>query len=85
MTLEILSPEEIIYAGSAESVTLPGLSGLFTILDRHAPIISALHKGKLIYSVQGRETEMTINGGFVETKNNIVSVCVEQELYDISQ
>jgi F-type H+-transporting ATPase subunit epsilon len=77
MKLEIVSPEKIIYAGSAEAVILPGLSGLFTILDRHAPIISALDKGKLTYSVDGKETELTINGGFVEAKKNIVSVCVE--------
>jgi F-type H+-transporting ATPase subunit epsilon len=77
MKLEIVSPEKIIYTGSAELVTLPGLSGLFTILDRHAPIISALDKGKLTYSIEGKETELTINGGFVEAKKNIVSVCVE--------
>jgi F-type H+-transporting ATPase subunit epsilon len=81
MKLEILSPEKIIYSGSAESVTLPGLSGLFTILDRHAPIISVLDKGKLLYSVQGQEREISIDGGFVEAKNNLVSVCVEGELY----
>ncbi|MDR2620956.1 MAG: ATP synthase F1 subunit epsilon [Dysgonamonadaceae bacterium] len=77
MKLEIVSPEKIVYTGNAESVTLPGLSGSFTILNRHAPIISALDKGKLVYSVEGNETELTINGGFVEAKKNIVSVCVE--------
>jgi F-type H+-transporting ATPase subunit epsilon len=77
MKLEIVSPEKIVYNGNAESVTLPGLSGSFTILNRHAPIISALDKGKLTYSVEGKETELTINGGFVEAKKNIVSVCVE--------
>jgi F-type H+-transporting ATPase subunit epsilon len=77
MHLEIISPEKILYSGNAESVTLPGVSGSFTILDRHAPIISALHKGILTYSVNGNETELTIDGGFVEAKKNKVSVCVE--------
>ncbi|MDR2389586.1 MAG: ATP synthase F1 subunit epsilon [Tannerellaceae bacterium] len=79
MQLEILSPQKTIYAGSAESVILPGSDGLFTILDRHAPMISALEKGTLRYCVQGKETEISINGGVVETKHNQVSVCVETE------
>jgi F-type H+-transporting ATPase subunit epsilon len=77
MTLDIISPEKTVYSGNAESVTLPGAIGLFTILDRHAPIISALTKGVLTYSVNGVKTEVTVNGGFVEAKNNNVSVCIE--------
>lgn len=77
MKLEIFSPEKTIYAGNAESLTLPGRNGLFAILDRHAPLVAALDKGKLTYRVDGQETEITIGGGFVETKNNTVSVCIE--------
>jgi len=77
MNLEIVSPEKIIYSGKAESVTVPGLSGSFTILDRHAPIISALDKGVVSYKVTGKEEEMTVNGGFVEVRKNNVSVCIE--------
>ena len=77
MNLEIVSPEKIIYSGEAESVTLPGLSGSFTILDRHAPIISALKKGVITYRINEKEEEVIINEGFVEAKNNSVSVCVE--------
>jgi len=79
MNLEIISPEKIVYAGEAKQVTLPGLSGLFTILDRHAPIISALNKGVLTYQANGENVELAINGGFVEVKKNIVSVCIEVE------
>jgi len=77
MNLEIISPEKIIYSGNAELVTLPGLSGSFTILDRHAPIISALDKGTVSYRVAGKDEEVPTNGGFVEAKNNSVSVCIE--------
>jgi len=77
MTLEIISPEKTIYSGKAESVTLPGSLGSFTILDRHAPIISALTKGMLTYSIDGVKTEVKVNGGFVEAKDNNVSVCIE--------
>jgi len=79
MQLTIVSPEKILYSGKAELVTLPGTIGNFTILERHAPIISSLEKGILLYRVEGEDKELTINGGFVEAKNNEVSVCVEVE------
>lgn len=77
MQLEIISPEKIIYTGLADSVTLPGALGLFTILDRHAPIISVLDKGTLSYRRSGEDVEMAITGGFVEAKENKVSVCID--------
>ena len=77
MNLEIISPEKTVYSGQVESITLPGTIGLFTILNRHAPIISALKKGMLTYSIDGVKTEVKVNGGFVEAKNNHVSVCIE--------
>ena len=79
MNLEIISPEKVVYTGESEQITLPGLSGLFTILDRHAPIISALSRGVLTYQAKGESIELAINGGFVEVKKNIVSVCIEVE------
>jgi F-type H+-transporting ATPase subunit epsilon len=77
MNLEIISPEKIIYSGKADSVTLPGVVGLFTILAHHAPIISVLKKGILTYKVGENEKKIEINSGFVEAKQNVVSVCIE--------
>ena len=47
MHLEIITPETKIFAGEVEAVQLPGLDGLFQVLKGHAPIISALGKGKV--------------------------------------
>jgi F-type H+-transporting ATPase subunit epsilon len=77
MKIEIISPEKIIYSGEADSVTLPGTAGLFSILNHHAPIVSVLKKGTLTYKTGGSEKTMEINSGFAEVKQNIVSVCVE--------
>ncbi|MCT4561031.1 MAG: F0F1 ATP synthase subunit epsilon [Crocinitomicaceae bacterium] len=45
MQLEIITPESNIFAGEAQAVQLPGLDGLFQVLNNHAPIISALQQG----------------------------------------
>ena len=47
MHLEIITPETKIFSGEVEAVQLPGLDGLFQVLKGHAPIISALGKGKV--------------------------------------
>ena len=47
MTLEILTPEQKIFSGDVYGVQLPGIAGLFEVLDRHAPLVSALKDGTL--------------------------------------
>ena len=42
MELEIVSPEAELFSGEVESVTVPGKSGSFQILNNHAAIVSTL-------------------------------------------
>jgi F-type H+-transporting ATPase subunit epsilon len=42
MYLEIVTPEAKIFSGEVNSVSVPGLSGYFQILNNHAPIVSSL-------------------------------------------
>jgi F-type H+-transporting ATPase subunit epsilon len=77
MILEILTPEKKLYRGEANLVQLPGIDGLFEILNNHAPIISALGNGILKFRNAEGETKLQINGGFVECLNNKVIVCAE--------
>ncbi len=46
MLLEILTPEKKLFSGNVQGVQLPGVDGLFEILDKHAPLVSALGIGK---------------------------------------
>ena len=78
LKLKIVSPERIEFEGEVKSVLVPGTLGQFQILVNHAPIISSLEKGKVVYdSPSGEKKELSIIGGFVEVQKNVVSVCVE--------
>lgn len=78
MTLEILTPEKKLYSGEVYGVQLPGIHGLFEVLDKHAPLVSALGKGSLKILKDKKETESyTIQSGFVEVLNNKTTVLVE--------
>jgi F-type H+-transporting ATPase subunit epsilon len=78
MTLEILTPDKKIFSGEVYGVQLPGISGMFEVLDKHAPIVSALKTGKLkILKEKITSAVYTIQGGFVEVLHNKTTVLVE--------
>jgi len=78
MTLEILTPEQKIFSGDVYGVQLPGIGGLFEVLDKHAPMVSALKEGRLkILMDKTQTTSYSIKSGFVEVLNNKTIVLVE--------
>ncbi len=78
MTLEILTPEKKLYSGDVYGVQLPGITGLFEVLDKHAPLVSALGKGNMkVLRDKNSTTSYSIQSGFVEVLNNKVTVLVE--------
>ena len=77
MTLEIISPQEVVFKGEAESVTMPGQLGKFTVLRNHAPLISVLDAGTIVYRTpSGEEKTYEIKGGIADVDNNVISVCI---------
>ena len=82
MTLEILTPERKLFSGEVYGVQMPGISGSFEVLDKHAPLISALKAGRLkvLRDKQNHASFFDIQGGFVEVLNNKVTVLVEGAL-----
>ncbi|MBZ5858223.1 ATP synthase F1 subunit epsilon [Flavihumibacter profundi] len=80
MNLEILTPERKLYNGEVYGVQLPGVDGLFEVLEKHAPMVSALKAGKLKVlkdKSMSDTTSYAIQGGFVEVFHNKVTVLVE--------
>ncbi|MFN5642302.1 MAG: ATP synthase F1 subunit epsilon [Sphingobacteriales bacterium] len=80
MELEILTPEKKLFSGNVYGVQLPGISGSFEVLEKHAPMVSALGAGKLkvLNDKSGNTTAFTIQGGFMEVLHNRVVVLVER-------
>ncbi len=77
LKLRIIAPDRMVFEGEVESVTLPGTVGSFTVLDRHAPIISSLDNGKISYKDANGQTDIVVRSGFAEVSHNILSICVE--------
>lgn len=77
LSLKVISPEKVLFTGEVENVLVPGEVGEFEILTNHAPIISTLTDGRVIYTVNGEKKTLQILGGFVEVQKNEVILCVE--------
>jgi F-type H+-transporting ATPase subunit epsilon len=78
MVLHIYTPEQTVYSGEAESVRVPGKNQRpFVILDSHAAVVAVLEAGTVGYVVNGLDYELNIISGFVEVRENVVTICVE--------
>jgi F-type H+-transporting ATPase subunit epsilon len=80
MNLEILTPERKLYSGEVYGVQMPGISGSFEVLEKHAPLVSALKAGRLKVLNNKQMNSFTyfdIQGGFAEVLNNKVTILVE--------
>ncbi|RRD80416.1 hypothetical protein EII14_02010 [Alloprevotella sp. OH1205_COT-284] len=72
----IVSVERTLYDGLVERLFVPGEKGRFEVLKNHASIISTLIPGSVV--CEGENAfEISISGGFVEVKDNEVTLCVE--------
>lgn len=78
LQLIIISAEKQIFKGSVWSVIIPGISGKFGIEPNHAPLISPLQKGEIVYKLENdKEESIEVNGGIVEVSQNIVTICIQ--------
>jgi len=79
MKVEIITPENTIYQGEISLIQLPGLNGLFELLENHAPMITMLSNGtvKLIEKSSNQTLFFEIQGGTLEVLKNKILVLAE--------
>jgi len=77
MVVELLTPEAKVYTGSATRIQLPGIDGLFEVLENHAPLISALKAGAVKITNKNDVKTIQITGGFAEVLNNNIVILAE--------
>jgi len=78
MKLEIRTPNKSVFTGEVSLVQLPGIDGLFEILEHHAALVAALEKGRV--KIQDKENNIQffdINGGVAEVLHDNILVLAE--------
>jgi len=91
MHLEIVNPEQVLLSENVASVSVPGISGEFQMLDNHAPVVSVLVKGSIkldqsvnlpkdvedmFYQSEGKHC-FDISGGVIELNDDKVIILVD--------
>jgi F-type H+-transporting ATPase subunit epsilon len=82
MTVQVVSPERILWSGEAEMVTARTIEGGdISFQTGHAPFVGALQSGRVtIRPGDADPIVFAVHGGFVEVSNDEVSV-----LSDVSE
>ncbi|MBQ81232.1 MAG: ATP synthase F1 subunit epsilon [Crocinitomicaceae bacterium] len=77
MTVEILTPDVVLYEGDATYVGLPGSDGSLGILNKHAPLVTTLREGEVVVKNDKDEQTFAVKGGTVEVLNNHVTILAQ--------
>jgi F-type H+-transporting ATPase subunit epsilon len=75
LTVAVISPEQVVYEGTATSVVAPAFDGEVGILPGHAPMLTLLGEGVLRV---GETVRVRVKGGFVQVADNVVRVVTER-------
>jgi F-type H+-transporting ATPase subunit epsilon len=78
LKLRIITPERVVFdEENIDSVTLPGVLGEMTILPQHAPIMTELRPGPVLFRRAGEEVDLALSGGFMEVRDDTVIVLAD--------
>lgn len=75
--LEIVTPERLVVKDRAEEIQIPGRNGYLGILPGHAPLITELAVGEIVYTKAGVATHLSVAWGFAEVLPDKVTILAE--------
>jgi F-type H+-transporting ATPase subunit epsilon len=75
--LEIVTPEKQVVSDTAEEVQIPGKKGYLGILPGHAPLITELAVGEIVYRKDGHPHYLSVAWGFAEVLPAKVTILAE--------
>ena len=78
--LEIVSPERLLLSETAQSVTVPGSEGYFTVLGEHSPLMTTLKPGFITAVGQGGTQVFFVRGGFADVAPEGLTILAELAL-----
>ena len=74
LTLELATPTRMVVTAEVDEVVAPGSEGYFGVLPGHAPFLTTLGIGELMYRIGRDEHHVAVAGGFAEVRNDKVII-----------
>ena len=78
LKVSVISPERVLYEGTARGVIAPAFDGELGILPMHAPLMTLLGRGTLRVDTAEGEQRFQVDGGFLQVVDDAVRVVTEQ-------
>ena len=79
--LIVITPARAVYDDDARSVVVPAFDGELGVMANHAALISLLGNGPLrITRADGSRELLAVRGGFLQVKNNVVTVLTQESV-----
>lgn len=75
--LDVVSILGKVYSGDVEEVTMPGITGEFTVLARHMPIVSPLTLGEVMIKQSGKDLSFAIGKGIFAFDGKVGKLLIE--------
>src|SRR4051794_18080853 len=81
LRFELVSPERLLVSEEVESVVVPGSEGQFTVLARHAPLMSTLKPGVVeVRGLSGETRKVFVRGGFADVTPAGLTILADQAM-----
>jgi F-type H+-transporting ATPase subunit epsilon len=80
LTLEIVTPVQLVLRRTVDSFTGPGAVGEFGVLPGHRPLLASLKAGVARYREGAVEKRLAIGPGFAEIDNDRIIILTDKVL-----
>jgi len=78
LKVDIVTAERLVYSEEGvERLIVPGVEGELGVLTLHAPLLTMIQPGVLRIVKGADEVEMAITGGFIEVRQNRVTILAD--------
>ncbi len=78
MRFELATPTRLLVSADVDEVVAPGTEGSFGVWPGHAPFLTTLGAGELMYRQGRQEHHLAVAGGFAEVTPDRVIMLAEQ-------
>ncbi len=77
LTVEIVTPSEIVFSGSVDQIQAPGVLGEFGVLPQHASMLAVTTAGQVSLHIGEEVRRMIVGPGFAEVGPDQVTLLVD--------
>jgi F-type H+-transporting ATPase subunit epsilon len=78
MQLQIITPEKIVLDEDVDALLVPTEKGQIEILPHHITFLTKIIPGEMTAKIKNKKDQhLAITGGFLEVKDNIISVLAD--------